>query len=484
MATLDSGCKRRLAFGDTMTTDTKMLAAQAHELKAQGRLREAIGLYRQAAILAPGSAAAAHNLAAALGDAGEWSEAERHIRRAVSGGGAAESWLVLARCLQSRGALDAAEDAFAEALRRSPVLYDAHVDLAQLQWMRTGEALSVTAVVDKAIAQSPSDLRPRLARLKILANTERGAEAAAEADALAHASNDDLALLVTASQLAAEHGDPRAALAHAERAVRIAPEHPVVTIALIIAALGVGDAARAETLALAYLARMPDDQLALALLSTAWRLRGDARYHALFDYDAYVRPGLLDTPAGWSSLESYVDELREALAESHHLHTHPFGQSVRHGTQRSDILAIAHPAIAALPRALAGPIARYLKTLPGRPGPLARRLQGGYGFQGMWSIRMQAGGYHLDHVHPNGWISSAGYVETPDDLSGQEGWLRFGAPGVRTEPVLHAEHYVAPKPGMVVLFPSYMWHGVTPYTAPGARMSFAFDLEPAPTPQA
>lgn len=462
-----------------MTTDPKLLADQAHDLKARGRLREAIVLYRQVATLAPGSAAAAHNLAAALGDAGEWSEAEKQIRRALSGGGAAESWLVLARCLQSREAFDDAERAFAEALRRAPALYDAHTDLAQLRWMRAGEASSATEAVDRAVARTPSDPGLRLARLKILANTGRGAEAAAEADALARANNDDLAFLVTASQLAAEHGDALVALAHAERATHLAPQHPVVTIALMIAALGVGASSRAETLALEHLARMPDDQLAIALLATAWRLRGDARYHALYEYETLVRPSLLDTPKEWPSLERYVDDLRNALAESHHLQTHPFGQSVRHGTQRSDILTIAHPAIAALPRALAGPITRYVETLRGHPGPLARRLQGGYGYQGMWSIRIQAGGYHLDHVHPNGWISSAGYVETPQDLNGHEGWLRFGAPGVRTEPTLSAEHFVAPKPGMVVLFPSYMWHGVTPYTAPGARMSFAFDLEPA-----
>lgn len=97
----------------------------------------------------------------------------------------------------------------------------------------------------------------------------------------------------------------------------------------------------------------------------------------------------------------------------------------------------------------------------------------------MWSIRMQTGGYHVDHVHPNGWLSSACYIEAPVATSNNEGWIRFGAPGIRTSPSLAADHVIEPKPGMLVLFPSYMWHGVIPYTTPDARMTIAFDLEPS-----
>ena len=34
--------------------------------------------------------------------------------------------------------------------------------------------------------------------------------------------------------------------------------------------------------------RGPTDQYATALLATAWRLAGDARYKALYDYDRLV----------------------------------------------------------------------------------------------------------------------------------------------------------------------------------------------------
>jgi len=459
-----------------MAPDPKPLAAKAQKTVAGA----AVDRCRQAVLAAPASAAAEHNLAGALGDAGRWAEAEIHIRNAFAKGAAApESWLVLARCLQSRGAFDEADATFLEALRRRPTYYDAHVDLAQLRWMRTGDAASASAVVDRTMLDAPADAALSFARMAILENTGRASEALALAQDIARAHPADLASAVRASQIAAQLGDANAALQHAESAAALAPHDNVTAVTLIAACLGAGQAARAETLASQLLGRAPHDQHAIALLATAWRLMGDARYGALYDYDALVKPAFLDVPPGWSSLHRYIDDLRDALRRAHVLHAHPFGQSVRHGSQKPDIMDIDDPAIAALPVALDGPISRYIANLGAGEDPLRLRSLGRYAFQGMWSIRMQAGGYHVDHVHPKGWISSACYVDVPDTRNGHEGWIRFGQPGIRTRPALHAERFIEPKPGMVVLFPSYMWHGVVPYWAPGARMTFAFDLEPS-----
>ena len=58
------------------------------------------------------------------------------------------------------------------------------------------------------------------------------------------------------------------------------------------------------------------------------------------------------------------------------------------------------------------------------------------------------------------------------------GWIRFGEPGMRI-PGCHAEHFVRPEPGMLVLFPSYMWHGTVPFSSGGTRLTAAFDVVPA-----
>jgi hypothetical protein len=84
-------------------------------------------------------------------------------------------------------------------------------------------------------------------------------------------------------------------------------------------------------------------------------------------------------------------------------------------------------------------------------------------------------------VHPRGWISSACYIELPDstaDLRSEEGVLTFGEPGIVTTPLLAAEYSVRPREGMLVLFPSYFWHGTVPFHSQQARLTVAFDAVP------
>src|ERR1700741_2534898 len=104
--------------------------------------------------------------------------------------------------------------------------------------------------------------------------------------------------------------------------------------------------------------------------------------------------------------------------------------------------------------------------------PVRSRNTGGYAIKGMWSVQLRSGGYHVNHVHPQGWLSSACYVETVKGAD-HEGWLQLGEPGVRTPQPLPAEHFVKPEAGLLALFPSYMWHGTVPFTGDQKRLTFA-----------
>ena len=106
----------------------------------------------------------------------------------------------------------------------------------------------------------------------------------------------------------------------------------------------------------------------------------------------------------------------------------------------------------------------------------------------MWAqheIRLEAKprGFHLNHVHPQGWISSAYYVELPDGMEQQTergqraGWLQFGEPGM-SRPVCGPDHFVEPRAGRLVLFPSHFWHGTVPFESGGRRLTAAFDVVP------
>jgi len=76
--------------------------------------------------------------------------------------------------------------------------------------------------------------------------------------------------------------------------------------------------------------------------------------------------------------------------------------------------------------------------------PSARR-----GLSFPWRLVGQASpnGYHANHLHPMGWISSAFYVALPKTVAtGHEAWIAFGEPGVPTSPKLPAQHFVKPVP--------------------------------------
>ncbi|MHB8528726.1 MAG: putative 2OG-Fe(II) oxygenase [Caulobacteraceae bacterium] len=463
------------------TADLHLLTVQGESLKALGQLEEARGAFDRAVRATPQSAVAEHNLASVLGDLERFAESEAAVRRAFAKGlHAPESWLVLARSLVGQGRNAEAEQAYRQAIARRPDHVEAQAELAQLVWMQTEDASAATRALDDAIAAFPGLQALRLKRAELLqaCGDPEGAYAAV-ADTVARPDAEPM-MHVIAARFSMSR-DPRRALAHAHQGARLLADNPVAQSTLIEAHFAAGEAAAALPIAERLHAAAPTDQHALAMLATAWRLLGDARYAALYDYASFVRTWRIDTPEGWSDLDSFVADLATSLEALHTHRTHPVGQSVRHGSQTSQRLTLStDPVIRAFFGAVDGPIRRHIQALGAGGDPLRSRITGDYRFNGEWSVRLEGSGHHADHVHPRGWLSSAFYVSLPSAVErGREGWLKFGEPGVPTAPALGPEHFVKPEPGLLALFPSYMWHGTIPFGGAEARLTIAFDVIPA-----
>lgn len=455
-----------------------LLGERSRALVVLGRGDEAIAVRHRAVGLNPGKAAPVHNLAAAQGDLGLNGEAEASARAALQLADRPETWLILARALQGQNRFDEAEQAFTEATFRRPLNLAALGDHAQLVWMRTGSLDAAAAVLDRQGAQGEARQPIRLLRARLMqsAGDAVGAYALLQPDIEAGSP----AALGLAAQLALEL-NPEAALTHARHALTSTPQDLATQRTLVAALLAVGNAHAALDALVEPLRRRPLDQGFIAAQWIAWRLLGDVRATALYDYATTVSVGMIDTPPGWTTLRSYLDDLAVALRALHGFTAHPIGQSLRNGAQTSiNLLRSDEPAIRAFPHAIDAVIRRHLAFIGSGDDVLRSRNSGGYRIQSMWSVRLAPGGFHTDHVHPEGWLSSACYIETPDeqDVEDKAGWLKFGEPGGPTRPALAAEHYVKPQPGLLALFPSYMWHGTTPFTQ-GRRMTIAFDLVPA-----
>ena len=464
-----------------MTTSLKSMSDQAVTLKEQGKLDEAIELFRKAATAYPGSAAAEHNLAAALGDIGRAGEAETHIRRAFAKGlNAAESWLVLARALLAQGKLDEAREAFEKTIELSPGMLVALYEYAQLIWMTTADSAAAIAPLDQMIKSYPDTVDLYSTKARVMMYTS-GAEATHRfvATSLERWPND-VKLLVVGIDSGTLVGESGAALEMSERLMSLQPNVRSVQVMRAHALLAAGLADEVLPIAKALSDADPSDQHALCLLATAWRLLGDARYQELYDYDEFVRPYKLIAPEGWASLDEYLSDLGAALRARHPFKTHPFSNSEEHGSKISDLLEMDDPAIKAIPKALAPAVNAHLVHLGTGTDPLRSRNTGRWKIDGIWSVWLKPNGFHHDHVHPTAWLSSACYIELPDeiDAGGQEGWIKFGEPGTVTSPKLAPEHAVKPEPGMLVLFPSYMWHGTIPFGGDKSRLSIALDIVP------
>ncbi|MBS0584064.1 MAG: tetratricopeptide repeat protein [Proteobacteria bacterium] len=450
---------------------------------ALGRLSEVAANFERLARARPDDLAVAQSSAIALDAANRPAEAEQVATRALAGGQRnAILYQTQARSLIALGEFDRAETALRECLRLDPRQVNAHDHLARLVWMRTGDATQATATLDDALRRFANDAALRAAKAAILqgAGDARGAyECLAEP---ARHPQAPPALLVRAG-LAALDFDPALALPLAERATREMPANTAARSLLAAALLGIGDAQAALPQCESLLSAAPDDQYFIALQTMTWRLLGDPRYREYCDYAQWALPQRLETPAPWTDLASFFADLRRSLDRLHNPHGHPLlFQSLRHGTETTaDLSRSDDPAIRALFAAFDAPIRRYLEHIRNGPEPLRRRNNGRYRFNGSWSVRLRSSGFHTNHVHPRGWISSACYIDLPDvatDANEDAGSLTFGEPGLITTPALHAEHVVRPEVGMLVLFPSYFWHGTVPFTSVRTRLTVAFDVVP------
>ncbi len=468
-------------LGGAPGADLNILTTLGGALKALGRLPEAMAAYRRGVAVAPTSAVAEHNLASILGDAERFAEAESAARRALAKGlDAPEVWLVLGRALIGLRRHDEAEGALRAAIARRPDYVEAHASLIQIVWMRTEDTGRALAEVDAALRATPRHAGLVLRKAELLDYAGDQAAAHAAMAALVASPDADPTLHVAAARLLGR-ADPARAVWHAGIAARALPGDYVAQSALCEAWLAAGDPAQAARLAERLHERMPTNQHALGLLATAWRLMQDPRYAELYAFDQLVWSSRIDTPPGWSSLEAFLADLAVSLSRLHGFRTHPIGQSLRHGSQTSQSLTLSDdPVIQAFFTAVDGPIRRRLADLGPGEDVTRGRNTGGYDFNGVWSVRLNPDGYHADHLHPMGWLSSACYIALPGAVeTGRQGWLKFGEPGVPTAPPLAPQHFVKPEPGLLVLFPAYMWHGTVPFSGAEPRLTIAFDLVPA-----
>ena len=249
--------------------------------------------------------------------------------------------------------------------------------------------------------------------------------------------------------------------------------------------LRAGQWREAEARALAATRIDPSDQEAWAYLGTAWRLLGDAREEWLFDYERTITFLEVPAPEGYENREEHLARLLEYLDTLHRANREPIQQSLRRGSQTAGRL-FGRPAriIDDTQQALTATIEAWLGRLPSdSEHPFFQRNTGHIRYTGSWSVKLWKQGNHVNHIHPEGWISSAYYITLPPSVTREDagdddhaGCIHFGQPPDELDLDLAPRRLIRPKVGHLALFPSYMWHGTVPFDDDSPRMTIAFDM--------
>jgi tetratricopeptide (TPR) repeat protein len=470
--------KRYPDFAPALQGLTGVLLAMDRADEATPHLRQMLGLTKN-----PSDAAMVESaLSNALRLQGRLDEALTHSRRAIAlAPGMPGSHAIQGETLEQMGRTEDAIALYRDRLISDPGDIAVHARLNTLLF-RMGREEEFLGSFDDALNRSSRSAALLTAKAEFLLLAGRLLEAETGfARVLALEPQNPAAALGYATALARRR-QFNAAIAAFEKAVALTPQDNEALSRFAATLLQAGEPAQAQALAERALSLRPHDQQALSLLSLSFRAQGDARDEQLSGYDDFVRIFDLEPPAGFTSMEIFNQELENYLDRFQDDRREHLNQTLRGGTRAAlRPFGAGHELADRLKRRIDEAVARYIEDLQARDDhPFVSRRRKGFTFAGSWSSRITDSGYHLNHIHSGGWISSAYYVAVPGQSreNPKEGHLKFGEPPWDIGLKNAVRRTVQPMPGRLVLFPSFMWHGTIPFQGPKSRTTIAFDVLP------
>jgi uncharacterized protein (TIGR02466 family) len=299
----------------------------------------------------------------------------------------------------------------------------------------------------KAIECAPGRAGPYAVLAHALGSAGRLDEAAEAAEAALERAPQDRLVLNLCASIALRRGTPNVAIGWSRRALALDP-HDQRALADLAFALDSGD----------------------GMLTAA----------SLLDFTRLVRVTEAAAPTRFASIDAFNRELAEAIVAAPSLRAPTSGLPLVGGRRLPDTFASAARWTEPLRALLRSAVEDYIQNLDvdtahpvmtGRPTRVELVS---------WANVMLSGDYERVHIHEGGWLSGTYYVEMPPPTAegredGARGALLIGGHhceiGASTRLLR-----VDPRPGQIVLFPSYLSHRTEPFFGAGRRISVAFDV--------
>jgi len=388
----------------------------------------------------------------------------------------------LANALYESGAFQAALDHYRRAIALRPDYPDAHKTLNRLLWEHEHKD-SYLLSYREAITRAPQSGGLRLLYAEGLGKLGRHDEAEDVLNSALREIGPQAAIFHGLGHVTGAQGRDDEAIAAFEKAIRLDRHHPAYRGSIARQWLRMEEAEKALVHLEQAEKTTPFDQEVIAYKGLCWLLLDDPREVWLNNYERFVRTYRIETPPSYKSLGDFNRALNRALDPLHRTETHPADQTLRGGTQtHGSLFSKPIPEVQAVRRSIEKALGRYIDDMDDDGDhPLLCRKAGGFRFAGSWSVRLRNQGFHVNHVHSAGWISSSYYVDLPDVVSGSaahEGWITFGESGLRLGGRDRVRKVIEPEPGLLALFPSYIFHGTVPFSSTGTRTTTPFDAVP------
>lgn len=251
-------------------------------------------------------------------------------------------------------------------------------------------------------------------------------------------------------------------------AIELAANNPA-TILAIVDELAAKGAAHARLFAARALAHARRGQLDVA--------------RATVGFGEFHRAQLLGPPPGWDSSESFNAALAEEML------AHPGLRYERYGTASEFSWRVDAPATRAAPlaRALLDQIVAAIEDYVDRLEPSDHPWVSARPAEALlrsWCVITESEGFESWHVHQFGWLSGVYYVRVPASIAQgdcQGGCIAFGLPeDLAGEEAAsgYGARLVRPQEGLMLAFPSHVYHRTFAHGSREKRICFAFDLRP------
>lgn len=163
----------------------------------------------------------------------------------------------------------------------------------------------------------------------------------------------------------------------------------------------------------------------------------------------------------------------EHEAEAEHQHQ---VQSVREMLNLRGLQHMSSPVFQTLIAHIRREVQRVIETPPATTDPIEAWRPSEFDLR-VWALTSRGTGFNTPHVHHQAWHTAVYYATGLPDDCGDGGVLRLGRPPEAGAAAAGwPDLSVRPRPGLLVIFPSYYTHWTEPLGRPGLRVSVAADV--------